>query len=149
MSPVDTSAPSLTWTFVDGHWLEGNPGLMGPRSHAFWLGSYVFDGARWFEGVAPDLDLHCTRVNRSALSMGLTPTMNPETIEHLTHAGRPGFDAICAVPLRIADDCAIRLFANRLALPPPDAGNHADRCEGRLPLSEQCTRRSRSPLARF
>ena len=33
--------------------------ILGPRSHAMWLGTSVFDGARWFEGVAPDLDLHC------------------------------------------------------------------------------------------
>ena len=31
---------------------------MGPRTHGAWLGSTVFDGARAFEGVAPDLDLH-------------------------------------------------------------------------------------------
>ena len=34
-------ALSQTWTFVDGEWLEGNPGLTGPRSHAFWLASSV------------------------------------------------------------------------------------------------------------
>jgi branched-chain amino acid aminotransferase len=43
---------SETWTFVDGRWLDGNPGLTGPRSHAFWLASSVFDGARYFEGSA-------------------------------------------------------------------------------------------------
>ena len=63
---VDTSAQTKTWTFVDGDWHEGNVPLLGPRSHAMWLGSTVFDGARWFENVAPDLDLHCQRVNRSA-----------------------------------------------------------------------------------
>ena len=62
-----------TWTFVDGEWLEGNPGLVGPMTHALWLGSCVFDGARAFEGVAPDLDLHCTRINNSARAMGLKP----------------------------------------------------------------------------
>lgn len=63
---VDTSPRSTTWTFVDGEWLAGNPPLIGPTSHAMWLGSTVFDGARWFDGIAPDLDLHCQRVNRSA-----------------------------------------------------------------------------------
>jgi branched-chain amino acid aminotransferase len=28
-----------------------------------WLCSWVFDGARAFAGVTPDLDLHCPRVN--------------------------------------------------------------------------------------
>ena len=31
----------------------------------------VFDGARAFEGVTPDLDLHCTRVNHSAAALHL------------------------------------------------------------------------------
>jgi branched-chain amino acid aminotransferase len=100
MTLVNTNAQSLTWTFVDGHWLEGNPALMGPRSHAFWLGSYVFDGARWFDGVSPDLDLHCARVNRSALAMGLDPLMKAETIEHLAHEGLKKFDGKTAVYIR-------------------------------------------------
>ena len=50
--------------------------ILGPRSHAMWLGTSVFDGARWFEGVAPDLDLHAARVNASAIALGLKPTMN-------------------------------------------------------------------------
>ena len=55
---------SLTW--FEGAWHEGNTPLIGPMSQAFWLGSTVFDGARAFEGVTPDLDQHCARVNRSA-----------------------------------------------------------------------------------
>ena len=51
-------AQTKTWTYVDGDWHEGNVAIVGPRTHAFWLGSSVFDGARWFEGVAPDLDRH-------------------------------------------------------------------------------------------
>lgn len=62
---------TATWTFVDGRWIEGNEPVIGPRTHAFWLGSSVFDGARAFEGVTPDLDLHLARVNRSAEAMGL------------------------------------------------------------------------------
>ena len=47
---------SRTWTYLDGEWLEGNVPIIGPRTHAFWLGSSVFDGARAFEGVTPDLE---------------------------------------------------------------------------------------------
>ncbi len=82
---------SRTWTWLDGTWHEGNIPILGPRSHAFWLGSSVFDGARWFEGVAPDLDLHCQRVNRSALAMGLSPLMRPEEIARLVHEGADRF----------------------------------------------------------
>ena len=58
------AAQSTTWTFVDGDWYEGNVAILGPRSHAMWLGTSVFDGARWFEGVAPDLDLHASAGQR-------------------------------------------------------------------------------------
>src|SRR6185295_6010730 len=60
---------SQTWTFFEGEWHEGNLPVWGVRTHAIWLGSSVFDGARAFEGVTPDLDLHCARVNDSAERM--------------------------------------------------------------------------------
>ena len=79
---------SQTFTFLDGEWFEGNRPILGPRSHAFWLASSVFDGARAFEGVAPDLDKHCARLNRSAKTMWLKPTMSAEAIEALALRGR-------------------------------------------------------------
>lgn len=95
-----TPAQSLTWTYVDGDWHEGNVALVGPRSHAMWLASSVFDGARWFEGVSPDLDLHCERVNRSASALGLAPTMSAEDIAGLTEDGLKKFDGKTAVYIR-------------------------------------------------
>ncbi len=89
---VDTSPRTTTWTYVDGEWITGNPPLIGPTSHAMWLGSTVFDGARWFDGIAPDLDLHCQRVNRSAVAMGLKPLKTAEEIEALTWEGVKKFD---------------------------------------------------------
>jgi branched-chain amino acid aminotransferase len=97
---VNTQARTKTWTFVDGEWLEGNPPLIGPVSHAMWLGSTVFDGARWFDGVAPDLDLHCQRVNRSAYALGMRPTMEAEAIEALAHEGLKKFDGKTAVYIK-------------------------------------------------
>ncbi|MFD2236389.1 branched-chain amino acid aminotransferase [Aureimonas populi] len=91
---------SRTLTFVDGEWLEGNPGLIGPRSHAMWLGSTVFDGARWFEGLTPDLDLHCARVNVSAEALGLSATVPAREIERLTLEGLGRFDGETAVYIR-------------------------------------------------
>ncbi len=89
-----TDPSSRTWTWVDGGgtgaagaWHEGSPMLIGPRSHAFWLGSSVFDGARAFEGVAPDLDRHCARTNASARAIGLEPTMTDEAITALAEEG--------------------------------------------------------------
>ncbi len=82
---------SQTFTFLDGEWFEGNRPIVGPRTHAFWLGSSVFDGARAFEGVAPDLDKHCARVNRSARTMWLKPTMSEEAIAELAREGMKKF----------------------------------------------------------
>ena len=84
-------ALSATWTFLDGDWHEGNVLMWGARTHAIWLGSSVFDGARVFEGVAPDLDLHCARVNASAKTMYLKPTMSAEEIAGLTREGMKKF----------------------------------------------------------
>lgn len=94
---VDTRAQSKTWTYLDGEWLEGNPPILGPRSHAMWLGSSVFDGGRWFEGVSPDLDLHAARVNRSATNLGLAPTQSVEEILALVAEGVKKFDGKTAV----------------------------------------------------
>ena len=97
---LSTAAQSLTWTYVDGDWHEGNVALVGPRSHAMWLGSSVFDGARWFENVSPDLDLHCERVNRSATALGLRPSKSAEEIVGLTLDGLKKFDGKTAVYIR-------------------------------------------------
>jgi branched-chain amino acid aminotransferase len=97
---VDTSAQTATWTYVDGDWHEGNVPIVGPRTHAMWLGSSVFDGARWFEGVSPDLDRHAARVNASAAALGLKATKSVEEIVGLTLDGLKKFDGNTAVYIR-------------------------------------------------
>ena len=91
---------SNTQTFLDGEWFEGNKPILGPRSHAFWLGSSVFDGARAFEGVTPDLERHCARVNRSARTMWLKPTMSDEAILELAREGVKKFAKDAALYIR-------------------------------------------------
>jgi branched-chain amino acid aminotransferase len=78
---------SQTWTFLDGTWQEGNPPMMGPRTHAAWLASSVFDGGRVFENTMPDMDRHTARVNVSAIKMGLKPVMKPEETLALVRQG--------------------------------------------------------------
>src|SRR3954468_7806192 len=82
---------SPTWTFFDGQWHEGNVPLWGARTHAIWLGSSVFDGARVFDGVAPDIDLHCARVNASATAMGLKPMLSAQEWVALAREGMQKF----------------------------------------------------------
>lgn len=95
-------APGLskTWTFFEGDWHEGNLPIFGVRTHAAWLCSMVFDGARAFEGVTPDLDLHCARVNDSAKKLYLKPVVPTETWIRLAREGIARFDRDAALYIR-------------------------------------------------
>src|SRR5271170_7947636 len=73
---------------------------MGPRTHAAWLCSVVFDGARAFEGVTPDLDLHCARVNDSAKKLYLKPVVAAEEWVQLAREGIKRFDKNSALYIR-------------------------------------------------
>ena len=92
MSGKNDGVWTKTWTFLDGDWREGNAAIWGPRTHATWLGSMVFDGARAFEGVTPDLKLHCARVNDSASKFSLRPLVSVETWMELVADGVKRFD---------------------------------------------------------
>lgn len=91
---------SKTWTFFEGEWHEGNVPIMGPRTHAAWLCSVVFDGARAFEGVTPDLDLHCARVNDSAAKLFLKPIVSTEEWIRLAREGITRFERDVALYIR-------------------------------------------------
>ncbi len=91
---------SNTWTFFEGEWREGNVPIMGPRTHAAWLCSMVFDGARAFEGVTPDLELHCARVNDSAVKLYLKPVVSVEEWVALAHEGISKFKADSSLYIR-------------------------------------------------
>lgn len=83
---------SKTWTYFEGDWHEGNLPILGVRTHAAWLCSVVFDGARAFEGVAPDLDLHCARVNDSAKKLYLKTPVPPEKWISMAREGIARFE---------------------------------------------------------
>jgi branched-chain amino acid aminotransferase len=116
-------ALSTTWTFYDGAWHEGNVPLWGARTHAIWLGSSVFDGARVFEGVAPDLALHCARVNASAKTMFLKAGVAVDEWIGLAREGMAKFPANTTLyvrPMYWAER------AGPMALPPdPDSTRFA------------------------
>lgn len=75
------------WHFIDGKWMTGNPPLMRAFDHATWLMGGIFDGARAFDGVTPDLDLHCRRAVRSALNVGLRSPLSAGEIEEICRDG--------------------------------------------------------------
>ncbi len=82
-----------TLTYWNGAWQEGSPAVLGPRDHAFWLGSIIFDGGRAFGGCGPDLDLHAARAIRSARALGLNPKHTAEEIHALMLEGIKRFPA--------------------------------------------------------
>ena len=88
-----TDMPGRTITYHKGAWHEGNPPMLGPMVHSLWMASAVFDGARAFSGLVPDLDRHCARVVSSAESFGMTPDITPAEIEKLAWTGIEKFDA--------------------------------------------------------
>ncbi len=75
------------WTWFDGGWMQGNPPIVGAADHGLWQGTTVFDGARAFEGVAPDLDRHCARLNASARALGLKPSHTDDEVLALCREG--------------------------------------------------------------
>ncbi len=87
-------------TFFEDDWHGGNVPIMGACTHAVWLGSSVFDGARAFEGVTPDLELHCARVNQSANAMYLKPVVAVETWLNLVRDGIRRFERDAALYIR-------------------------------------------------
>lgn len=95
-----SKAPSPTWTYFDEDWREGNVPIMGPRTHASWLASTVFDGARAFDGMAPDLDLHMARINQSAVNFHLSADVPVERWLSLAQEGISKFDGKTALYIR-------------------------------------------------
>jgi branched-chain amino acid aminotransferase len=95
-----SEAHTRSITYVDGGWQDGNVPLLYSMTHAAWLGSVVFDGARAFDGVAPDLDRHCERAIRSAHSLGLAPMLTAGEIEELCWDGIRRFPPGTALYIR-------------------------------------------------
>lgn len=90
----------VIWTYFNCKWHQGDLPVMNAADHGTWLGSLVFDGARAFEGVVPDLDLHCERANNSALALGLKPTVEVADMMALTMEGLAKFEAEAPVYIR-------------------------------------------------
>ena len=60
-------------TYHEGNFSEGNPMIMGPLDQSFWFATMIFDGARAFDGVMPDIERHMNRCLNSARVMGMEP----------------------------------------------------------------------------
>lgn len=87
-------------TWFEGSWHEGDVPVMRAADHGIWQGSSVFDGARLFDGLAPDLDAHCARVNRSAKALMITPTVDATEMVQIAREGLRKYAKGAAVYVR-------------------------------------------------
>ncbi len=87
-------------TYFEGRWHDGDLAVMRAADHGSWLGTTVFDGARFVDGRTPDLLPHCERVNRSATALMITPTVTAEDMVAITREGLTAYAPETAVYIR-------------------------------------------------
>ena len=138
-------------TYFEGKWHEGDLPVMRAADHGIWQGSSVFDGARLFDGVCPDLDKHCERLNSSAEALMITPTVAADEMEAIIREGlqayshsqsvyvRPMYWAIHGSKLGITPLAGATGFAislEEVAMPAPDFATTVTRTRFRRPVIE-------------
>ncbi|MFU1479008.1 branched-chain amino acid aminotransferase [Roseovarius sp. C7] len=87
-------------TYFEGKWHAGDIAIMRGADHGMWLGSNVFDGARFAYGLTPDLDLHCARANASARALMVTPTVETDEMVAIIREGLSRYAPDAAVYIR-------------------------------------------------
>ena len=87
-------------TFFEGSWHSEDKFIMRAADHGSWLGTSVFDGARFVDGVAPDLLAHCDRVNKSAEAMMIMPNVSSNEMVDIILDGLKKFNSKEAVYIR-------------------------------------------------
>ena len=138
-------------TYYEGAWHDGDRMVMTAADHGSWLGTTVFDGARQFDGLAPDLEAHCARINRSAAALMITPTVSTADMVDIVREGlstygkdqpiyiRPMYwalegDELGIVPRPGATGFAICL--EEIPMAPPEAATTLTRTRFRRPVLE-------------
>lgn len=138
-------------TYFNGTWHESDVPVMRAADHGSWLGTTVFDGARFVNGKSPDLAAHCARVGRSAKALMITPTVETDDMVEIVREGLKSFsddqavyirpmywaldgDELGIVPRPGATGFAISLEAIPMA--PPEAATTLARTSFRRPVLE-------------
>ena len=138
-------------TYFEGTWHNGDLSVMKAADHGAWLGTTVFDGARLFDRLVPDLEAHCARINRSARALMITPTVKTDDMIAIVREGltqypreaavyiRPMYwalagDELGIVPLKDATGFAISL--EQIPMAPPEAASTLTRTRFRRPVLE-------------
>lgn len=87
-------------TFYEGAWHDEDVRVMRAADHGSWLGTTVFDGARFVNGRAPDLEKHLARVNESASALMITPTVSTADMLGMVRDGLRAYSSEDAVYIR-------------------------------------------------
>jgi len=136
-------------TYFEGRWHDGDIAVMKAADHGSWLGSSVFDGARYFDGVAPDLEAHCARVNRSAAALMVTPTVSVADMVQIVREGLALYPRDAAVYIRPMYWATQSGFS---AIVPAAEGTGFCVCLEQIPMAQPgasttlCTTRFRRPV---
>jgi branched-chain amino acid aminotransferase len=138
-------------TYFNGQWHDGNLPVMRAADHGSWLGSTVFDGARYVNGMAPDLDAHCARVNRSAEALMITPTVATQDMVGIIREGLAAYPKEAAVYIRpmywgldgdptaivpLQDSTGFAICLEEIPMPPEGASTTLTRTQFRRPVLE-------------
>ena len=82
---------SIVW--FNNDWYDGSKPIMSAMSQSYMHGSTIFDGARAYNNLVPDLHLHCERLFHSAKVMGLEVPIKIEELIELCKQGIAKFEA--------------------------------------------------------
>ena len=138
-------------TYYDGAWHDGDRMVINAADQGAWLGTTVFDGARLFDGLSPDLEKHCARINRSAEALMITPTVSTEDMVAMVREGlasyarnqpvyiRPMYWALAGDELGIVPRAGATGFAislEEIPMAPPEAATTLTRTRFRRPVLE-------------
>jgi branched-chain amino acid aminotransferase len=138
-------------TYFNDSWHAGDLPIMRAADHGSWLGSTVFDGARYVNGMAPDLEAHCARVNRSAEALMITPTVATQEMVGIVREGlslyprdaavyiRPMYWAIDGDPTAIVpspNGTGFAICLEEIPMPPEGASTTLTRTRFRRPVLE-------------
>lgn len=138
-------------TYFEGRWHDGDVSVIRAADHGAWLGSGVFDGARLVDGMLPDLDKHCARVNASARALMLEPFVETQEMIDIVRDGLSAYPAGSAVyirPMYWGIDCGLAAIVpgngppgfaiclEEVPMPEPDASARVTTTRFRRPVIE-------------
>ncbi len=138
-------------TYFEGTWHDGDVPIMRAADHGAWLGSGVFDGARFVDGLAPDLEPHCARVNDSARALMITPTVSTSDMVEIVREGLSAYPDTSAVYIRPMywgingdataivpqpDETGFAICLEEIPMAPPEASATLTRTRFRRPVLE-------------